>query len=113
MSWVDAALAVGGRVASVLIQMGGIRGRRVLRLHRLADESGDHDAAGDQGRALIDAGLDQLLDLVELNSETTGPSWLLPFGSPTVTWAAASLATAIASSIRLCGTSIRVGAVQV
>jgi len=43
---------------------------------------------------------------------TTGPSWLLPLGSPTVTLSAVSLATAIASAIRLVGTSMRVGALQ-
>ena len=45
-------------------------------------------------------------------SEATGPSMALPFGSPTVTCEAASLALAIASSIRLDGTSMRVGALQ-
>src|SRR5579859_4145406 len=43
---------------------------------------------------------------------TTGPNWLFPFGSPTVTPAAASRATVIASSMRVFGTSMREGALQ-
>src|SRR5665213_1420382 len=43
---------------------------------------------------------------------TTGPIWLLPFGSPTVVASAASLAMEMASSIFLAGTSMRVGALQ-
>ena len=45
--------------------------------------------------------------------DTTGPTVEPPFGSPTVTDAAAAAASSLASPIRAAGTSMRDGALQV
>ena len=45
-------------------------------------------------------------------SETTGPIWALPLGSPTVVASAAAFAMATTSAIFDFGASIRVGALQ-
>ena len=65
--------------------VGDVGEHRGLHIVALVQALGPAGAADDQGRALVDALLDQPWILSNWTLETTGPSWLLPFGSPTVT----------------------------